>query len=97
MPGIASEIRDLLLNTWRNERQSCHVFQSAYFLVRLSGSGLRQVPVITRQIGISTTAPYAHVSSALNCEANVGHVELIPGGVHAINVGFLENFVNVAT
>jgi hypothetical protein len=36
-----------------------------------------------------------HISSALNCEAKVGYIELVARGMHAINVGLLENLVDV--
>ncbi len=37
-----------------------------------------------------------HVGSALHGEADVAHVELVARGVHAVHVGLLQHFVDVA-
>jgi hypothetical protein len=37
----------------------------------------------------------AHVSAALDCQSYIGYVKLVARGVHAVNICFLENFVDV--
>ncbi len=37
-----------------------------------------------------------HVGSALHGEADIANVELVARGVHAVDVSFLQHFVDVA-